>query len=81
MIKHYATKTWRSAGIALDQSEWPASRTNRFNPGVRATGTHWIGGWVGLRAGLDDVENRNILPLPAFEPRPSSSYPVAIPTP
>jgi hypothetical protein len=25
----------------------------RFIPGERAPGTHWTGGWVGLRAGLD----------------------------
>jgi hypothetical protein len=25
----------------------------RFTPGERTPGTHWIGGWVGLRAGLD----------------------------
>jgi hypothetical protein len=27
-------------------------------PGKRATGTYWIGGWVGPRADLDDVEKR-----------------------
>jgi hypothetical protein len=27
-------------------------------PGERAAGTHWIGGWVGPRAGLDAVEKR-----------------------
>jgi hypothetical protein len=31
--------------------EWSASRPRRFTPG-----THWIGGWVGPRAGLDDME-------------------------
>jgi hypothetical protein len=31
--------------------EWPASRPCCFTPG-----THWIGGWVGSRAGLDNVE-------------------------
>jgi hypothetical protein len=24
-------------------------------PGERAPGTHWVGAWVGPRAGLDDV--------------------------
>jgi len=24
-----------------------------FFPGVKTQGTHWIGGWVVLRAGLD----------------------------
>jgi len=33
-------------------------------PGDRATGTHWIGGWVGLRASMDAVAKRkNSLPL------------------
>jgi hypothetical protein len=31
-------------------------------------GTHWIGGWVGLRAGLDAVEKAKDLALPGFEP-------------
>jgi hypothetical protein len=34
--------------------------------------THWIGGSVGPRAGLDAVEKKKILPLPGFEPRPSN---------
>jgi hypothetical protein len=29
---------------------------------------------VGPRAGLDDVEERKILLLPGFEPKPSSPY-------
>jgi hypothetical protein len=28
---------------------------------------HWIGGWVGPRTGVDDVEKRKILPLPGLE--------------
>jgi hypothetical protein len=32
---------------ALGGGEWSASHTGRLNPGVRALGTHWIGGWVG----------------------------------
>jgi hypothetical protein len=42
----------------------------RFTPGERASGTHWIGGWMGPRAGLDEVERRKILPLPGLEIRP-----------
>jgi hypothetical protein len=42
--------------LALAGGEWPASRPCRFTPGERAPGTHWIGGWVGPTAGLDDVE-------------------------
>jgi len=30
-----------------------------FIPGVRAPVTHWVGGWVGPRAGLDTVHGRN----------------------
>jgi hypothetical protein len=29
---------------ALVGDEWSASRTGRFTPGERVTGTHWIGG-------------------------------------
>jgi hypothetical protein len=36
----------------------------RFTPG-----THWIGGWVGPRGGLDDVEKSKISFLPGIEPR------------
>jgi hypothetical protein len=36
--------------------EWSASRPNRFSLGKRAPHARWIGGWVGPRAGLDDVE-------------------------
>jgi hypothetical protein len=50
---------------ALVGSEWSASL-----PGSFATGTHWIGGWVGPRAGLDDVEKRKFLTLQGLELRP-----------
>jgi hypothetical protein len=46
---------------ALAGGEWWASRTCRFTPGERAPGIHWIGGWVGSRAGLNDVEKRKFL--------------------
>jgi hypothetical protein len=41
-------------------------------PRERAPGTHWVGGWVNPRAGLDDVEERRFLPLPGLEIRPLS---------
>jgi hypothetical protein len=44
--------------LALVGSEWSASRPVRSTAGERATGTHWIGGSVGPRAGVGDVENR-----------------------
>jgi hypothetical protein len=50
--------------------EWSASRPGRFTPGERAPGTHWIGGWVGPRAGLDNVEKRKFLTIPGLEIRP-----------
>jgi len=37
----------------LDGVEWSASRTNSFTPRKRDPCTHWIGGWVGPRHGLD----------------------------
>jgi hypothetical protein len=33
----------------------------RFTPGERTPGTHWIGGWVDLRAGLDAGARKKIL--------------------
>jgi hypothetical protein len=39
---------------ALVGGEWSTSRPGRFTPG-----THWIGGWLDLRAGLDDLEKIN----------------------
>jgi hypothetical protein len=47
---------------ALAGGEWSVSR--RSTTGERAPGTHWIGGWVGPRAGLDAVEKRKFLILP-----------------
>jgi hypothetical protein len=54
---------------ALVGGEWSASRPCRFTPGERAPGTHWIGGWVDPRAGLDDFVKRKFLTLPGLELR------------
>jgi hypothetical protein len=35
------------------RGEWSASRPGRALPSGKDPGTHWIGGWVDLRAGLD----------------------------
>jgi hypothetical protein len=51
--------------LALVGSEWSFSRSDSFT-----LGTHWIGGWVDPRIGLDDVEKRKIVPLLRFELRP-----------
>jgi hypothetical protein len=48
-----------------------------LHPGKEHPHTHWIGGWVGPRGGLDDVEKRKLLPLLGLEfqslDRPASS--------
>jgi hypothetical protein len=57
---------------ALDGGERSASRSGRFIPGEIAPSTHWIGGWVDPRAGLDSVKKRKILPLLGILLRSSS---------
>jgi hypothetical protein len=52
---------------ALAGGEWSPSRPGRFACGERASGTHWKGGWVNLRVGRDDVEERKFLTLPGLE--------------
>jgi hypothetical protein len=78
-ITNYALRhedEWRSVCIdpptysSLIRGEWSASLPGRFTPGERASCTHWIGGWMGPRTGLDVVERRKILPLPVLELRP-----------
>jgi hypothetical protein len=36
--------------------KWSASCPSCFTPRERAPSSHWIGGWVGPRASLDNVE-------------------------
>jgi hypothetical protein len=55
---------------ALVWGEWSASHTDCLIPGEGAPGTHWIGGWVDPRAGLDNMEKRKFLTLPGLELRP-----------
>jgi hypothetical protein len=43
---------------ALVGREWSASRHGRFTPRERAPGTQWIGGWVGPRTGLNNMDKR-----------------------
>jgi hypothetical protein len=52
---------------ALAGGKWSASRLGHFTPGIRAPSTHWIGGWVDPRAGLDDMEKRKFLILPGLK--------------
>jgi hypothetical protein len=53
---------------ALAGGEWLAP--GRFTPEERAPDTHWIGGWVGPRAGLDDVDKRRFFTRSGIELRP-----------
>jgi hypothetical protein len=46
-----------------------ASRPCRFVQRIKASDTHWRGGWVDPRAGLDHIEERKLLTLPGFELR------------
>jgi hypothetical protein len=55
---------------ALVGGEWSESRPGRFIPGERTPGTHWIGGWVDLRVGLDYVKKKKFLTLSGLELRP-----------
>jgi hypothetical protein len=45
-----------------------------FTPRERASGIHWIGGWVGPRTGLDTVVKRKI-PSPCWDSNHRSSIP------
>jgi hypothetical protein len=65
---------WESGGIAppfsvstIDEGESPASCPRRFTAGDTDPGTHWIGGWVGTRVGLDAVK-RKIVRCPESNP-------------
>jgi hypothetical protein len=42
--------------------ERPTSRPGQLTTGETAPSTHWIGGWVGPRTGLDDVERKKSYP-------------------
>jgi hypothetical protein len=55
----------------LDGGEWSTSRPGRTLPHTERTpGTHWTGGWVGPRAGLDTEDRGKArLPLPGIKPR------------
>jgi hypothetical protein len=46
--------------LALDGDEGSASHPGQFTSKEKAPGTHWIGGWVGPRAGLEAVVKKKI---------------------
>jgi hypothetical protein len=55
--------------LELVGSEWSASHPDCFTPREIGPGTPWIGGWVGPRASLDDVEKRKFLIASGLELR------------
>jgi hypothetical protein len=55
--------------LALDGSVWSVSCPGYFTPRERASSTHWIGGWVGTRTGLDMVVKKKN-PCPCQESNP-----------
>jgi hypothetical protein len=55
---------------ALVGGECSASHLSRFTPGERAPGTYWLGGLVGPRTGVNDVEKKKFLTLPGLELQP-----------
>jgi hypothetical protein len=62
---------------AVAGGELSASHPSRFTPGESAPGTHWIGGWVGPRTSLINMEKRKFLTLPGLELRPLRCQPIA----
>jgi hypothetical protein len=53
--------------LALVGGEWSTSCPGHFTTGERAHSTHWIGGWVDLRADLDELEKGKFLTLSGLE--------------
>jgi hypothetical protein len=50
--------------LALDGVEWSALRSCRFSAGEKTSSTHWIGVWVGPRAGLDALSYKSSAQTP-----------------
>jgi hypothetical protein len=82
LTKHYAAKTYLGSGGVAPRTidlgcswSWVVSVTDRslYPKRERAPGTHWIGGWMGPRAGLVAVSKRKS-PSPRRESNPD--YPV-----
>jgi hypothetical protein len=55
-MKTYGEWRYISTILDLGNSNCSDSLLGRFSSEERAPGTHWIGGWVGPRAGFDTVE-------------------------
>jgi hypothetical protein len=82
-------KTYGGVGVCIQVfstatlvgGEWSASRPGCFTPGERGPGTHWLGGWVDPRTGLNEMEKRKFLTLPGLELRPARSQSLYRPIP
>jgi hypothetical protein len=53
VLEEWSYSSTHSWPFALEGVEWSASHPGRFTSRERARSTHWIGGWVGSRDGLD----------------------------
>jgi hypothetical protein len=47
---------------AVGEGEWSSSCTCHFTSGERATGAHWMGGWISPMSGLGAVGKRKSYP-------------------
>jgi hypothetical protein len=55
---------------ALDRVSGQRHALAATSPRGKDPGTHWTGGWIGLRAGLDtEARGKNHFPLPRIELR------------
>jgi len=55
--------------------EWSASHPHHFTCRERAPSTHWMGGWMGPRVGMDMMEKRKIPSPPLGIEPPNSNHP------
>jgi hypothetical protein len=82
LTKHHAVKTYLVSGCIVPHildlgAEWSPSRPDPFSPMVTSPRTHWIGGFVGPKDGLDAVAKR-INPCPCRELKESRDSSVGI---
>jgi hypothetical protein len=63
----YSSYSFTTSG--LDGGEWPASCPGRAVPQGKDPSTHWTEDLVDLRAGLDTVRGKILLPLPGNKPQ------------
>jgi hypothetical protein len=69
LLGEWRCSSTHSLTSAVDGNEWSASRPGPFTAREIVPGTHWIGGWVGPRAGVDTVVKRKI-PSSRWESNP-----------